>query len=81
VAKTGFRPLFSIDDENWISVHEYIDPPEASPGTEVLTSVYLLSPEQIMHRISVGTKFKVFEGARLIARGRVTEVLDQRIDE
>ena len=73
--------MFSLDDENWISVHEYIDPPEASPGTEVLTNVYLLSPERIMHRIAVGTKFDVFEGARLIASGRVTKLLDQRMDD
>jgi translation elongation factor EF-Tu-like GTPase len=79
-AKTGFRPLFSLDGENWISVHEYVDPPEALPGQDVLTNVYLLSPERIMDRVQVGTEFDVFEGSRLVARGRVTELMDRSID-
>ena len=73
-AQTGLRPLFSVDGENWISVHEYIEPKEASPGSEVLTDVYLLSPDRAMAGLEVGSTFDVCEGSRTIAHGRITKI-------
>jgi len=62
------------------ATHEYTDQEWVSPGDTVHTRLWLISPEMQSRRLSVGMRFTVQEGARVIGRGKITKVLNPRLE-
>jgi translation elongation factor EF-Tu-like GTPase len=58
------------------AAHEYIGQDTASPGETVRANVWLFAPELQSGRLFPGFTFTVQEGARLVARGVIEEVVN-----
>jgi translation elongation factor EF-Tu-like GTPase len=75
-ARSGYRPQFYYEGHDWDTVHTYIGTDRADPGTWVRAYLAFLSPEEHLGRLTPGTPFLVREGARALAYGTVTAILD-----
>jgi translation elongation factor EF-Tu-like GTPase len=75
-AFSGYRPQFFYDGHDWDADQEFPDVQSALPGQTVRALLRFLSPEMHVGRLNVGMEFQVREGPRVVARGRVTKILD-----
>lgn len=73
---TGYRPEFKVDGTYWVSVHDYPDVGSVRPGETARALISFVSPHELVGRLSVGMEFEVTEGGRLVARGRVTRIVN-----
>jgi translation elongation factor EF-Tu-like GTPase len=74
-AFSGYRPQFFYDGYDWDADQEYPDVESVSPGQTVRALLRFLSLERQVGRVHPGLEFLVREGARVVARGRVTKIL------
>jgi hypothetical protein len=74
--RSGYRPQFHYEGRDWDAAHEYPDVTEVRPGERARAFLALLSPEEHDGRLVPGTQFEFREGARIVAIGTVTRVLD-----
>jgi elongation factor Tu len=74
-AFSGYRPQFCYDDRDWDADQEYPDVDCVLPGQTVRALLRFLSPDMHIGRLHTGMEFQVREGARVVARGRVTKIL------
>jgi translation elongation factor EF-Tu-like GTPase len=79
-AGSGYRAShdFGLETLN-DAVHEYIGQEFGTPGQSVLTNLWLLVPELQVGRLYPGFEFTVQEGARLVGRAVVKEVLNAKL--
>jgi elongation factor Tu len=75
-AFTGYRPQFYYDGRDWDAIHTYPDVELVMPGQTARAYLSFLSPECHIGRLHTGKEFLIREGQRVIARGRVTKVID-----
>jgi translation elongation factor EF-Tu-like GTPase len=75
-ARSGYRPQFHYEGQDWVAMQEYIDKEEAYPGDTVTTRLSFLSPEEHRGRLRPGMEFQIREGQRVVANGVVTKILD-----
>jgi elongation factor Tu len=77
--RSGYRAPhdFGIDGMLNDAMHEYPDRGLAFPGETVRTLLRLLAPEFQIGRLHHGFAFTVREGACVVARGRVTKLLNR----
>jgi len=74
---SGYRPQFHYDGEDFVAVNQFIETVEAvCPGQTVKAYVAFTSPELHVGRLYPGKEFLLREGQRIVARGRVTKVLN-----
>lgn len=75
-ARSGYRPQFYYDGQDWAAHQEYPDVEWVHPGETARTLLRFLSPDAHLGRIHVGMEFEVREGAQLVGRGRITKILN-----
>jgi translation elongation factor EF-Tu-like GTPase len=75
-AQSGYRPQFFYDGEDHDAVQEFVDRGRVYPGDTVTVRLHLLHPELLYRRLRVGDGFKIREGERVVAHGRVTRILN-----
>ena len=73
---SGYRPQFYYDGHDWDAIHEYIEVEIVMPGDTVKAYLAFLSPHHHVGKLYVGQKFLIREGARTIATGHITKILD-----
>ena len=74
-ARTGYRSQFRYAGENWDAIHRYPDVDEAKPGDTVRTLFAFVNPRAHVGKLHVGTPFVILEGARVVAYGSITKLL------
>jgi translation elongation factor EF-Tu-like GTPase len=75
-ARSGYRPQFYYDGQDWDAVHEYIDREWVHPGETVMAYLALMSPQHHVGKLVPGTKFQLREGTRVVGEGVVTRTLE-----
>jgi translation elongation factor EF-Tu-like GTPase len=71
-----YRPQFYYDGRDWDAPQEYPDVSEVRPGDTVRAYLAFLSPQCHLGKIYEGMKFQVREGAKVVAEGEVTRILE-----
>ena len=75
-ALTGYRPQFFFNGEDHVAIQEFVDKERVYPGETVTARLYLLHPELLYRSIRVGDGFKLREGERVVALGKITRILN-----
>jgi translation elongation factor EF-Tu-like GTPase len=75
-AFSGYRPQFYYNEQNFDADQEYPDVEAVFPGQTVRAFLRFLSPDVHIDRVRPGLEFEVREGVRIVARGRVTKILN-----
>ena len=75
-AFSGYRPQFYYDGHDWDAVQEYIGVSEVYPGQTVTAELAFLSPQCHVGKLYPGKEFLVREGQRVVARGKITKILN-----
>ena len=78
---SGYRANhdFHLPGEINDAQHEYLDGGKLEPGQTGKALLWLLGPERQKGRLYPGFEFTVQEGARLIGRGKITQVLNAEL--
>jgi translation elongation factor EF-Tu-like GTPase len=71
-----YHPQFYYEGMDWDVRFEFQEASEVSPGDTVKTFLGFLSPQRHLGKIYEGMKFQVREGAKVVAEGEVTKILD-----
>ncbi|RQH19806.1 hypothetical protein D5R40_32345 [Okeania hirsuta] len=71
---------FYYNDSDWDALYEIVNKSEAKPGDEVELSLKTLSREIHYGKFEIGKEVKIREGARVVAVGKVTQVLNQQFE-
>src|ERR1035438_5596312 len=74
-AFSGYRPQFFYDDQNHAIDLEFPDADGIDAGQTARALVRVGSPEVHVGHLHPGMEFELREGARVVARGRVTKLL------
>ena len=75
-AFSGYRPQFYYAGRDWDANQEYPDVKQVNPGDTVRTIFSFLSPSEHWGMVEVGMPFLIREGARTVAYGKVTKILE-----
>lgn len=75
-AFSGYRPQFFYDGNHWDAQQDYPEVPEVYSGQTVTTHLTFASPHYQLGKIHPGKEFLVCEGAKVVARGKVTKILN-----
>lgn len=72
---SGYRGQFYYDGRDWDAAQEFIGTNTALLGE--ITDCYLqtLSPQYHQHKFYIGKEFEIREGAKIVGRGIITEIL------
>ena len=76
--RTGYSVQFFLDQQDWEADFAFPDREEVYPGEIVTAQIGFLRPEihVKLGNIKVGKEFLLREGSRVVARGRITRILD-----
>lgn len=74
--RSGYRPQFYYDGQDWDAIHEYIGTDFVMPGETVRAYLDFLSPQHHVGKLFVGQNFLIREGSRTVAKGHITEILE-----
>jgi elongation factor Tu len=75
-AFTDYRPQFYYSGQDWDAHHEYPDVEQVNPGDTVRAFLCFLSPDEHVGRLKPGMAFLIREGAKIVAYGSVTRLID-----
>jgi translation elongation factor EF-Tu-like GTPase len=75
-AFSGYRAQFYYDGNDWDADQEYPDVESVLPGQTVRALLRFGRPEAHIGLIHPNMQFQVREGARVVANGRVTKILN-----
>ena len=75
-AFSSYRPNhdFGLKEGLIDAVHEYVGTNEAHPGSQVYTHMVFLTPRLLLGKLTPGQEFRVQEGDKLIALGRISKI-------
>jgi translation elongation factor EF-Tu-like GTPase len=73
---TGYRPQFYYDGHDWDAVHIYPDVERVMLGQTARVYLFFISPECHFGKLFAGKEFEIPEGRQVVARGRITKILD-----
>ncbi len=73
---SGYRGQFYYDGRDWDAIYEYQTSELVCPGQQVAVYIFLASPWNHVGKLFVGKEFLIREGARTVARGRITKILE-----
>jgi translation elongation factor EF-Tu-like GTPase len=73
---SGYRGQFYYRGEDHDAIQEYLDAKRVHPGETATAQLHFLHPELFIDRIGAGDDFEIREGLRVVARGRVTHILN-----
>lgn len=73
-----YRPQFFYDghDHSWDAVFHCDGRPYVDPGETVVAYVGFLNPAHHLGKLYPGKRFVLREGQRIVAKGRVTQVIE-----
>jgi translation elongation factor EF-Tu-like GTPase len=74
--RSGYRPQFYYDGEDWDAEHKYPGVEQVMPGDTVTATLTFTRPHLHLGRVRVGTEFLLREGAKTVGSGRVTRLLN-----
>jgi elongation factor Tu len=74
--KTGYRPQFYYDGENWDAIETFPDREWVYPGETVTAYIAFLSPEHHRGKLHTGKEFQLREGLKIVATGIVTKLVE-----
>lgn len=75
-ARSGYRPQFYYDNNDWDAAHTYIGVSEVKPGEKVKAYLTFASPQEHFGKLMPGSHFLLREGQRIIGYGHVIEIID-----
>lgn len=78
--ETGYSPQFTYHGTGWSASHSFIGRERVHPGETAEAYLTFLTPPGIEYhgsRLHVGQDFTIQEGNRIVARGRVLEIIAQ----
>jgi len=75
-AFSGYRPQFYFAYEHLAVEFRFPDSTSVEPGQQTRAEVRFGSPSYVAGRLSIGSPFLVREGARIVAYGAVTRLVD-----
>ncbi len=82
--KSGYRPHhdFGLEVTQVDAAHIYADDEWVAPGDSVIAGLIFppISRRYLEGQLRQGLEFTVQEGARIVGRGRITEVLNQALN-
>jgi translation elongation factor EF-Tu-like GTPase len=73
---SGYRPQFFYGGEDHVAIQEFLGKERVYPGESVTIHVHLLHPELLYRRMRLGDSFTLREGLRVVAKGRITRILN-----
>jgi translation elongation factor EF-Tu-like GTPase len=73
---SGYRPQFFYDNRDWDATHEYPDVAVVNPGDTVRALLTFVSPQEHAGKVYTGMPFLVREGAKTVAYGIITAILE-----
>ena len=74
---SGYRPQFYCDGQDFVVVMDFFGVAEpVYPGQNATAYLTFISPEYLVKILYPGKEFLIREGERVVARGRVTKILD-----
>lgn len=75
---SGYRPQVKFPFSKSMTSGQQIllDKEMVFPGESVKVELALLAPITFKHQLSLGQEFEVLEGARLVGRGQILEILN-----
>lgn len=74
---SGYRPQFFVEGQDFVVVHEFFDVVEpVYPGQTAMAYLSFTYPEYLIKVLHVGKEFLIREGQKVVARGKVTKILD-----
>ena len=74
-ALSGYRPQFYVGGFDYDADQEYPYVQSVAPGETARAYLRFSSPYYIVSEVFSGMEFQVREGSRVVARGRVTNIL------
>lgn len=75
-AYSGYRPQFFYDGNHWDARQDYVGVSEVYPGQTATTELTFANPEYQIGKLYPGKEFLVREGQQVVARGKVTKILN-----
>lgn len=72
---SGYRGQFFYDGNNWDACQTFINQERCYPGEEVDCYLTTLSPQYHLHQFFIGKAFEIREGAKVVGRGVITEII------
>ena len=72
---------FGLDDGWSDALFEFVDKEWVAPGESVVTRMWFVVAANHFGRLCEGFDFTVHEGLRLVARGRITKVLNKDLEK
>jgi translation elongation factor EF-Tu-like GTPase len=75
-AFSGYRPQFYYACHDWDARQEYPEVQQVNPGDTVRVIFTFVSPAEHWGKLYVGMPFLIREGARTVAYGQVTKILE-----
>lgn len=75
-ARTGYRPQFYYNEQDWDASHIYPDVEAAKPGETVRAYLGFLSPQEHFGKVNTGMEFLIREGALTVGKGTVTKIIE-----
>ncbi len=72
---SGYRPQMYYDGHDWVINIFFPDADQVWPGDTVRAYFCMMSPNDHVKHIHPDMEFKLREGARVIADGRITKVI------
>lgn len=72
---SGYRGQFHYDERDWDAAQEFIDTDWCVLGESIDCYLQTLSPQFHQQKFFVGKEFEIREGARIVGRGIITEIL------
>ena len=80
-AVSGYRPAFKLPDQTEMTSAEqkFRGTDQVQPGQEVISEIRIIWIEAFEKKLSVGTDFELREGPRIVAKGQIIEVTNERL--
>jgi translation elongation factor EF-Tu-like GTPase len=75
-AFNDYRPQFYYASHDWDAPQEFPDVQQVNPGDTVRAFLCFLSPDEHVGKVKPGMAFLVREGAKIVAYGSVTRLID-----
>lgn len=72
---SGYRGQFYYDGSNW-DAEQFFDVEPVMPKAKVKAQIWFTRPEEHRGKLWPGKEFEIREGARIVARGKVTKLLE-----
>ena len=80
-AASGYRPAFKLPDQTEMTSAEqkFEGTDIVYPGQEVISTIRIIWVEAFAQKLSIGTDFELREGPRIVAKGQIIEVINERL--